>query len=50
MGEGGHRALENRSSEGHKHSMSNTQRGSERQWHGVGERTCQMPWNNDICK
>ena len=48
MGEGDHSSLENRPSEGHEHSMSNTQRGSKRQWHGVGERTCQMPWDNDI--
>ena len=50
MGEGDHSPLENRSSEGHKHSMSNAQRGSERQGHGIGERACQMPRNNDICE
>jgi hypothetical protein len=50
MGEGDYSPLENRSSEGHKHSMPNAQRGSERQWHGIGERACQMPRNNDICE
>ncbi len=48
MGEGDHSSLEDRPSKRHEHSMSNTQRGSERRGHGIGEGTCQMPWDNDI--
>jgi len=42
--------LKNRPPERHKDSMSNSERGSKRQWHGIGEWTCQMPRNNNICE
>ena len=50
MKEGDHSSLKDRPSEGHEHSMSNTQRRPKRQWHGVSERACQMSWDNDICE